>query len=108
MTKLPTAELFLDGTIAQRASPIGKGIPFIMNLANITRLHNVCSSVSYMRRMLSLLKDYSFKRKVFGAGLEKQPLHIIAFSRMKFLFEGNLLLLFALSKMQGKSENIEN
>ena len=79
-----------------------------MNLANITRLHNICSSVGYMRRMLSLLKDYSFKRIVFGAALEKQPLHILAFSRMKFLFEGNLLLLFALSKMQGKSEKNDN
>lgn len=106
--KLPTAELFLDGTIAERASPIGKGIQFIMNLANVTRLHNVCSSVGYMRRMLSLLKDYSFKRKVFGAALEKQPLHIMAFSKMKYLFEGNLVLLFKLAKLQGKCENIDN
>ncbi len=106
--KLPTAELFMDGTIAQRASPIGKGIKLIMNLANITRLHNISASVGYMRTMLSLLKDFSFKRKVFGGALENQPLHIIAFSRMKFLYEGNLVLLFALCKILGKSENIDN
>lgn len=58
--------------------------------------------------MLSLLKDYSFKRKVFGASLDKQPLHILSYSRMKFLFEGNLILLLTLSAMQGKFENKDN
>lgn len=61
-----------------------------------------------MRRILSLLKDYSYKRKVFGAALENQKLHINTFSQMKYLFEGNLILLFQLSKIQGKLDHLDN
>lgn len=86
------------------ASPEGKGISFIMNLANITRLHNAITAIAGMRRILALVSDYSQKRKVFNKKLIDQPLHIITVSNMKFLFEGNLLLLLKLAKMQGKSE----
>lgn len=98
----------LEGTVAEISSPRSKGISFIMNLANVTRMHNITSSVSAMRRMIALLEDYSYKRKVFNATLDQQPLHILAFSDMKFMFEGNFVLNLQLVKMFGKSENIEN
>jgi alkylation response protein AidB-like acyl-CoA dehydrogenase len=76
-----------------------------MLLANITRLHNITNSVSYMSRMLALVEDYSKKRVVFGKPLSEQPLHIISVTEMKMLVEGNLLLALQLSKMQGKLDN---
>jgi alkylation response protein AidB-like acyl-CoA dehydrogenase len=102
--QLPTAELVLEGAVAEIASPVGKGISFIMNLANITRLHNITTSVGFMRRMIALVEDYSHKRKVFGKELADQELHIQSFSEMKFNFEGNFLLMMQLVKMHGKSE----
>ena len=57
--QVPTAELILDGTKAEIASPEGKGISLIMNLANITRLHNIIASVSSMRRIIAIVEDYS-------------------------------------------------
>jgi alkylation response protein AidB-like acyl-CoA dehydrogenase len=95
----------LEGTIAEIASPPKQGIKFIMNLANITRLHNITTSTSYMRRMLALVEDYSSKRIVFGKPLSEQPLHIHAVAEMKAIVEGNVLLVLQLAKMQGKLDN---
>jgi alkylation response protein AidB-like acyl-CoA dehydrogenase len=106
--QLPTAELELQGTVAEIASPPKKGITLIMNLANITRLHNITFSVGYMRRMIALLEDYSKKRKVFGKELSQQPLHIIEVSKMKFTFEGNFLFLLQVVKMYSKAELDKN
>jgi alkylation response protein AidB-like acyl-CoA dehydrogenase len=102
--QLPTAELILEGTMAEIASKPKQGIQNIMNLANITRLHNITSSVAFMRRIIALVEDYSYKRKVFSYQLFKQPLHIIAYSNMKAILEGNFLMLFQLVKMQNKLE----
>lgn len=79
-----------------------------MNLANITRLHNSISAISFMRRIIALVEDYSEKRKVFNEKLSNQPLHILTVSQMKMVFEGNLLLLLELANLQGKSEDIKN
>lgn len=106
--QLPTAELILNGTVAEIASPPKKGIALIMNLANITRLHNITFSIAYMRRMIALLEDYSMKRKVFGKTLDSQPLHLIQFSHMKFIHEGNFLFLMQLLKMHSKFEADKN
>lgn len=106
--QLPTAELILEGTIAEIASPPKKGITLIMNLANITRLHNVTFSVAYIGRMIKLLESYSHKRKVFGKELSSQPLHIVEVAKMKFIYEGNLLFLLQIVKMHGKGERLGN
>lgn len=99
--QLPTAEMILEGTIAEIASPRGKGLNYIMQLANITRLHNIFNSLGYMRGMISLIEDFSYKRKVFNDFLSNKPLHIAALSNMKKNFEGNLVLGLYVSKLQG-------
>ncbi len=79
-----------------------------MNLANITRLHNITFSVAYMSRMLALIQDYSNKRIVFGKPLSQQPLHILQVGQMKFTYEGNFLFLLEVIKMYSKSERDKN
>ncbi len=64
--QLPTAELVLDGTEAYLISEPGEGVKFISPMLTITRLYNSTFSVSYARRLVALLKDYSLRRKVFG------------------------------------------
>jgi len=102
--QVPTAELILNNTVAEIASPEGKGITFIMELANITRLHNIMASISAMRRILAYVEDYSYKRVVFNKLLKDQPLHIMAYSNLKFMSEGCVNLLLELAKLQGISE----
>ncbi len=48
--QMPTAELLLDGCVAQKLSEDGRGIAEMSNMLNITRLHNALASVSNMRR----------------------------------------------------------
>ena len=60
--QLPTAELILDGCRARIISEEGKGVATISNMLNITRLHNVISSVAIQRKVLNLARDYSHRR----------------------------------------------
>ena len=64
--QLPTAELILRGSEALRISDVGKGIKYISNMLNITRIHNAVASVSFMRRIIALVFDYSARRSAFG------------------------------------------
>ncbi len=75
-----------------------------MNLANITRLHNITFSVAYMSRMIALIQDYSTKRIVFGKALSEQPLHILQVAQMRFCYEGNFVLLLQVVKLHAMSE----
>lgn len=106
--QLPTAELQLKGSIAEIASPRGKGIAYIMQLANITRMHNIVSSVGFMRGMLSLIEDYSKTRRVFGKQLVDQELHYNMYKNLQSMFDGNLLLSLYVSKLMGDSYALFN
>jgi acyl-CoA dehydrogenase len=75
-----------------------------MNLANITRLHNITASIAAMRKMIALLTDYSEKRKVFKNYLKDQELHVISLTNMKMELEGSFLLFFQMIKMFSKME----
>jgi alkylation response protein AidB-like acyl-CoA dehydrogenase len=58
--------LILKGSEAIRISDISKGIKYIANMLNITRIHNTISSISFMRRIITLVYDYSERRVAFG------------------------------------------
>ncbi len=47
---LPTAELLLDGAVAELVSEPGRGVAAISHMLTVTRLHNTVGSVSAMRR----------------------------------------------------------
>ncbi|KAF8373852.1 hypothetical protein PRIPAC_80281 [Pristionchus pacificus] len=74
--QLPTAELLLDGVKARMLGERGRGIAAISNMLNGTRLVNACGSVSAMRSILNLARDYSTRREAFGRRLDQWPLHL--------------------------------
>jgi alkylation response protein AidB-like acyl-CoA dehydrogenase len=74
--QLPTAELLLDGALAQRVSPLGRGVAAISSMLTVTRMHNIVSSVAWIRKMTLLARDYATKRKAFGKTLDQHPLHM--------------------------------
>lgn len=73
---MPTAELELRGTRARLVGELGRGVPVISTLFNVTRIHNAASSVAYLRRAVAVARDYSYRRSAFGHALADTPLHL--------------------------------
>lgn len=102
--QLPTAELLLDGTIAHKMSEEGQGVSAISNMLTITRIYNAISSVSAMRRILQLARDYSQRRVAFGLEIGKFPLHMQTLARMEVEVRGSMLLVLKIAIWLGKIE----
>ena len=101
---LPTAELRLDGTKAYLVGEQGRGVKNITHMLNMTRLYNSVSAISYLRRILALLKDYNSKRYVFGKSLGDQPLHIETVADLETNLHGLFHLTFFTVSLLGKEE----
>ncbi|KAK5986218.1 hypothetical protein GCK32_004917 [Trichostrongylus colubriformis] len=102
--QLPTAELLLDGTVAYCLGQQGRGVASIANMLNITRIHNAVASVSGMRRIVLLARDYSTRREVFGQKQEKWPLHTATLAKLEVETRGCFLLLMEAAQLLGLSE----
>lgn len=101
---LPTAELRLNGTKAYLVGEQGKGVKNITHMLNMTRLYNSVSAISYLRRIIALLKDYNTKRYVFGKLLGDQPLHIETVADLETNLYGLFYLTFFTVSLLGKEE----
>lgn len=105
---LPTAELTLDGTPARLVGDKAHGIRKMSSLFNLTRIHNSVYAVAYMRRALSLAKDYALRRKAFGRPLAELPAHAETLSEMQVEWEGCFHLTFHLTLLLGREETGES
>lgn len=102
--QLPTAEMILNGTPAKLVSDFGAGIRNITVLVNITRIHNSINAVAYMRRIIALVRDYSFRRKAFGSCIINYPLHQKTLSDLELEFRGCLIFLIYTVTLLDKAE----
>ncbi len=102
--KVPTAELTLDGTLAQPVMGLGDGVKNIAPMLNITRTWNSVSSVAYMRRAVALARDYARKRFAFGSALAEKPLHLDTLAWMQAELEAAFHLAFFLVELIGRDE----
>mmetsp|Transcript_57977 Transcript_57977/g.188630 ORF Transcript_57977/g.188630 Transcript_57977/m.188630 type:complete len:681 (-) Transcript_57977:49-2091(-) len=102
--QLPTGELLLDGARATQLCEAGQGIPQIMILANITRLHNSISAAAGMRRMVQLCRDYSCRRLVFDRPLSLDALHIHTLARLEVETRGAQALVLEVASLLGRTE----
>ena len=105
--KVPTAELTLDGTVAQPVMGLSDGVKNISPMLNVTRTWNSVSSVAYMRRAIALARDYARKRFAFGAMLADKPLHVDTLAWMQAEFEAAFHLAFFLVESIGRDEGGE-
>ncbi|MGH9887321.1 MAG: acyl-CoA dehydrogenase family protein, partial [bacterium] len=101
---LPTAELSLEGTLAEPLSGLGGGVKKITPLLNITRLHNAISSCATMARLLQLLRDYARRRVVFGEPLAAKPLHRATLAGLHVEYEAALALSLECARLLGRQE----
>lgn len=101
---LPTAELKLNGTVAQLIGEHGSGVKLISSMFNITRLYNAVTAVGAFRRVLTLAKDYSKKRHAFTKTIIEQPLHLIMLAKAEVDFHASFHLTFLVSELLGNDE----
>ncbi|XP_071964076.1 acyl-CoA dehydrogenase family member 11-like isoform X1 [Antedon mediterranea] len=99
--QLPTAELLLDGTIAQLVSDEGRGVVGITPMLTITRLHNTLSAASSMRRIVHLARDFCLKRAAFGKVIVEHPLHMQTLSRLEVESRAAFLMVMEIGRLLG-------
>ncbi|KAF9174942.1 hypothetical protein BGX21_000031 [Mortierella sp. AD011] len=105
---LPTAELELDGMIAQQVGDTYKGVKNISALLNITRIYCGMGCTAAMQRFVLLVKNYARRREVFGALLKDQPLHLATVANMELQYRATSQLVFYCVAMLGRTEVLDN
>ncbi|HEX9766380.1 MAG TPA: acyl-CoA dehydrogenase family protein [Nitriliruptorales bacterium] len=102
--QMPTAELALDGTVAQLVGEPANGTRNITPMLTITRLWNSVTAASGVRRGLALARDFATRRVAFGRPLIDQPLHQATLAEVRVLHEATLQLAFRAVELLGREE----
>lgn len=102
--KVPTAELELVNTPAVPVAGTSDGVRAITPMLNSTRTWNAVNAVAFMRRGISLCRDYARKRFAFGAYLADKPLHIETLADMQCEFEAAFHLTFRVCELLGADD----
>jgi acyl-CoA dehydrogenase len=102
--KLPTAEITLDGAVAEAVAGTSDGVRAMVPMLVLTRTWNAVSAVSFMRRGLALAHDYARRRVAFGAPLAEKPLHVDTLAGLEAEAQGAFHLAFRLVDLVGRQE----
>ncbi|MEQ1801290.1 MAG: acyl-CoA dehydrogenase family protein [Gammaproteobacteria bacterium] len=103
--KVPTAELVLDGAVAELVGTTTHGTRSIEPMLRVTRTWNSVCAASFLRHGLGLAEDYAVKRVAFGASLAVQPLHRATLDDLDAESAGAFLMAFLLAELLGKHES---
>jgi alkylation response protein AidB-like acyl-CoA dehydrogenase len=101
---MPTAELTLDGTPAERVGAPGQGVRTVAAMLNVTRLYNACCAAAAMRRAVALARDYAGRRVAFGRTIAAHPLHAATLAALDTEVRAACLLVFELATLLGAEE----
>ncbi len=102
--KLPTAEIALEGTLAEPVAGLSDGVKNITPLLNVTRAWNTVVAAAMMRRALMLAQDYARRREAFGGLVDRKPLHLDTLAGLEAEAEGAFLLAFRVAEVMGRRE----
>lgn len=105
--KVPTAELLLDGALAELVGETHGGTRSIEPMLAVTRAWNSVTSAACMRRGMALAAAYAVQRRAFGALLSELPLHADTLAGMEAETRAAFLLAFELVELLGCQENDE-
>jgi acyl-CoA dehydrogenase len=106
--KVPTAELWLEGTPAELVKGTSEGVREIAPMLNVTRLWNSVSAAALMRRGVALARDYARRRAAFGSALAEKPLHADTLAGLQAEAEAALHLAFYAAELTGREEARES
>jgi len=101
--ELPTAEIHLDGALAEPVGELAHGVRLIAPMLNVTRTWNAVCALASMRRCLALAFDYARRRRAFGRPLSEQPLHVATLAALQADFEAAFHLVFFVAELLGKA-----
>src|SRR5262245_14222820 len=101
---VPTAELTLEGAIAEPVAGLTDGIKNISPMLNITRTWNAVCSAALLRRCVALARDYATRREAFGSVLSDKPLHLETLAQLESDFEASFHLVFRSVELLGREE----
>ncbi len=101
---VPTAELRLEGALAEPVCGLSDGVRQMAAMLNLTRTWNAVTSTGFMRRGLALARDYAARRVAFGAPLAAKPLHADTLAGLEAEFEGAFQLAFHAVRLLGAEE----
>ena len=102
--KVPTAELFLEGSRATLVGAPLNGTRAIEPMLAVTRMWNSVCAVAFMRRGMALARSYARERKAFGQPLERLPLHMDTLAGLEAETWGAFLMTFLLVELNGRHE----
>ncbi len=102
--ELPTAEIHLDGTLAQPVGELAHGVRLIAPMLNVTRTWNAVCALATMRRCLALANAYATVRHAFGRPLAEQPLHRATLKSIGAEFEAAFHFVFHVVALLGRVE----
>ncbi len=105
--KVPTAELTLDGTVAELVGAPANGTRAIEPMLAVTRMWNSVCAVAFMRRGLALARAYAARREAFGQPLANLPLHVDTLAGLEAETWGAFLMTFLLVELNGRREKGE-
>ena len=103
--QLPTAELTLDGTLAQLIGHPGRGVKLISHMLNVTRIHNALAATGAMRRIVQLACEYAEKRRAFGKPLLRLPLHARTLAQLEVRSRRATAFAMDVSRLLGLTES---
>jgi alkylation response protein AidB-like acyl-CoA dehydrogenase len=103
--ELPTAEIHLDGTVAELVGEPRHGVRAIAPVLQVTRLWNVFGALSTMQHCLALTRDYASRRKAFGRLLAEQPLYIDMLAVMEAAYAAAMQLGMEVALLLGRTES---
>ncbi|KAG0026329.1 hypothetical protein BGZ82_009529 [Podila clonocystis] len=105
---LPTAELELDGMVAQQVGANYRGVKNISEILNITRVYCGMGCTAAMQRFVLGAKEYARRREVFGNLLKNQPLHLATLANMELQYRASSQFTFFCVAMLGRIESLNN
>jgi alkylation response protein AidB-like acyl-CoA dehydrogenase len=105
--KLPTAELTLDGALAEPVHGLVDGVRSITPMLNVTRTWNAVVAAAGMARGVALARDHARHRVAFGAPLIEKPLHRDTLAALEAEREAAFLLAFRGVELLGRAEGDE-
>jgi alkylation response protein AidB-like acyl-CoA dehydrogenase len=101
---LPTAELELDGALAEPVGGLTDGVRNITTVLNTTRTWNAICSAAGLRRGVALARDYARRRAAFGAVLSQKPLHLETLAALQAESEAAFHLAFRAAELMGRED----
>ncbi|XP_027721349.1 acyl-CoA dehydrogenase family member 11-like [Vombatus ursinus] len=102
--QLATAEVLLDGARAHLISQEGRGVATIADMLTVTRIYNAICAVGFMRRVVTMAREYATQRFAFGKFIKDHPLHTQTLARMEVQTRGGFLLVMEVGRLLGLEE----